>query len=82
MFYITHDLRPVLRCAICGQQIPRAGDASVVFPRRMASGNPEPVTITHSDYCRVRAQENMDTGSGPGLTMPLVEYSDKLTTPG
>jgi hypothetical protein len=78
LLYITNDSRPVLRCAICEHPIMLAREASVVYPRGLSPGSVHPVTITHSDYCRALAQEGMDSGAGPGLTMSLIEYGDRL----
>ena len=78
MLYMTHDSQPALRCAICDLPIFAAMDAVVVYPRALAPGSMHSVSITHPAYCQTQAQEGMDTGVVPGLTMSLIEYGDRL----
>ena len=78
MLYMTHDSQPALRCAVCELSIFTAADAVVVYPRELDAGSMTRVAITHPAYCQRRAQENMENRLGPGLTMTLTEYGNRL----
>ena len=78
MLYMTQDSQPALRCAVCELPIFGAADAVVVYPRGLAAGNMQRVSVTHPAFCQTRAQEEMENGLGPGLAMSLTEYGDRL----
>jgi len=77
---MTHDGRPALCCSICELPILAAGDAVVVYPRQIPSGEMSRVSVAHPDFCRESAQIALENEFGPGLCMPLVEYENLLRT--
>ena len=78
MLFMTYDAQPVLRCAICEKPILLAEEAAIAYPRGIEPGEMHRISLAHKGACLKKAVVQLTNPHGPGLTMELTEYGDRL----
>ncbi len=78
MLFMTYDAQPALRCAICEKPIFNVAEAALAYPRGIEPGEMHRICVAHRGTCLQKVEAQQANEYGPGLTMELTEYGDRL----